>query len=162
MLEAFRDGSAVLMGFYLNGYEDGRYAYYGNRDFAFDPYEALEEGQEDEAEPEELPQEEALQEEWSEAELVEQAASVDPSASGDPAQEQAASRKTQKALTAFLSGVKDRPVTAETDFLNLRVDFFDGDSYQAVDLFVAADRQELPAELAENIAEEMNAEGSVG
>ncbi len=128
MLRALEDGSGLLVDLYCGGYEDGRFTFYGNQSFVFNPYE-----EETEAEPAE------------ESMILTETEAVDQAASGteDEAAVRESSRKTGKALYALLQAKAAEPVEAGRDFLNVQVTYFADGEYRNLDVYVAASREEL-------------------
>ncbi len=133
LAESLEKGSGMLTSLYAAGYEDGHFAFYGNRDFIFDPY----------TEEEETLEAEPVQ---TEQEAVDQEASTDMP---DEPAERKASREAGEALAQLLAARWEAPVTGETDFLNLELTYFDDGEYYNLDFYVAVGREDIPPALQE-------------
>ncbi len=138
LLQALGDGSAFLVGLYCSGYEEGRFAFYGNRDFNFDPYAEEWEGMEEDAEEavEDLTEEEAVSHlAWN--------------SDVDETQERQESQQAGAALKQMLDQRLGEPVEAGKDFLSLEISSYVGGEYRYLPLYVAAGREDIPQELQE-------------
>lgn len=136
LLQALGNGKASLISLYFSGYEDGRFTFYGNRDFNFNPYE------------ETLVESEETVESLTEEEAV---ADLAWTSEVDETAEQEASRKAGVALKQLLEQCLAEPVEAGEDFLALQISYFAEEEYRYLTLYVAADREEIPQELQELI-----------